>query len=125
MNRKELGNLGEEVAVNYLIAQGLEIVELNYFNKKGYCQGEIDIIAKDKEGEFVFVEVKTRKGSKDDLVPEENIGKTKIIRLQKAITWFFNRKGILDADWRIDAVSVIVDFEQKKFHIKHIKYIRF
>lgn len=125
MNRKELGNLGEEVAVNYLIAQGLEIVELNYFNKKGYCQGEIDIIAKDKEGEFIFVEVKTRKGSKDGLVPEENIGKTKIIRLQKAITWFFNRKGILDAKWRIDAVSVIVDFEQKKFHIKHIKYIRF
>lgn len=126
MKRGDLGDIGEKIAANYLVAQGFEIIELNYFNNKGYCIGEIDIIAKDtKNDQLVFVEVKTRKGNKDSVVPEENITKRKIGRIHKAINWFLAREKRYDADWRIDAISVIVDSYNRKMHIKHIKYIRF
>ena len=55
MKRKELGNLGEKIALNYLQKENYRILERNF-----YCrQGEIDIIAQ-KQKEIVFVEVKTR-----------------------------------------------------------------
>lgn len=126
MKRGDLGDIGEKIAANYLVAQGFEILELNYFNNKGYCIGEIDIIAKDvKTEQLVFVEVKTRNGSKDSVIPEENITKRKIERIHKAINWFLMREKKYDVDWRIDAISVIVDSNSRKMHIKHIKYIRF
>ncbi len=125
MKKLRIGEIGEKVAANYLVAQGFEIIAFNYSNSKGYCVGEIDIIAKDKTNEeFVFVEVKTRKGNKDLVVPEESITKEKIKRLKKAINWFLNENKLIDVNWRIDAISVIVEMRERKFHIKHIKYIR-
>ena len=50
--RHILGKTGEDIATQYLIQKGYKIVERNF-----YCrQGEIDIIAKDKN-ELVFIEV--------------------------------------------------------------------
>lgn len=49
------GILGEDLASNYLENIGYKIIERNFLCK----QGEIDIIAKDKD-EYVFIEVKTR-----------------------------------------------------------------
>ena len=57
MNNREFGNKGEDLACDYLVKNGYEIIERNkHFSK--FC--EIDIIAKFKN-KFVFVEVKTRK----------------------------------------------------------------
>ena len=57
MNNREFGNKGEDLACEYLIKNGYEILERNkHFSK--LC--EIDIIAKFKN-KVVFVEVKTRK----------------------------------------------------------------
>ena len=53
--RHELGRIGEETATRYLEKQGYQIIQRNFSCK----QGEIDIIAKDKN-EYVFIEVKTR-----------------------------------------------------------------
>jgi len=50
-----LGKWGEELATNYLISQGYEIITTNYRTK---C-GEIDIIAT-KDDRIIFCEVKTR-----------------------------------------------------------------
>lgn len=55
MNNISKGNAGEELAKNYLINKGYNILESNYRNKIG----EIDIIAIDKDI-LVFIEVKTR-----------------------------------------------------------------
>ena len=57
MIKKKLGNLGEQIATEYLEKKNCKIIERNFYCK----QGEIDIIAKDKN-EIVFVEVKTRMG---------------------------------------------------------------
>ena len=51
----ELGKLGEELAVQFLVDKGYEILEKNWRNK----HKEIDIVAKDGS-ELVIVEVKTR-----------------------------------------------------------------
>lgn len=53
--RHEIGKLGEDLACKYLQNKGYKILERNFEAK----QGEIDIIALDKE-ELVFIEVKTR-----------------------------------------------------------------
>ncbi len=47
---------GENFACDYLLRQGYEIIERNYHSR----YGEIDIIARDKNRDFVFVEVKSR-----------------------------------------------------------------
>lgn len=55
MSRKELGNIGEYLAVRYLENNGYEVIARNY-RRRG---GEIDIVA--LRGEVLhFIEVKTR-----------------------------------------------------------------
>ena len=44
MKSKDIGNLGEDMAVKFLLEKGYEIVERNFLKPFG----EIDIIAKEK-----------------------------------------------------------------------------
>ena len=55
MNTKEIGNIGEQKAVQYLVQNGYKIIERN-FRKRGF---EIDIVAEDSCNVIRFVEVKT------------------------------------------------------------------
>ncbi len=56
-DKKTLGEIGEEVAANFLRRKGVAIRARNFRVKNG----EIDIIG-DEEGTLLFVEVKTRTG---------------------------------------------------------------
>lgn len=59
MNTRQMGNVYEQMAADYLEKQGMRILERNF--RKGKS-GEIDIIARD--GKYlVFVEVKYRSGT--------------------------------------------------------------
>lgn len=58
MKATEIGRHGEDIAEDYLVAHGYEIVERNWRTR--YC--EIDIVAK-KDKTVYFVEVKYRKSS--------------------------------------------------------------
>ncbi len=126
--RLNIGNKGEKVAANYLLAQGYKLLEANYFNDKGYQWGEIDLIVKNKQGDIIFVEVKTRKNFKtennDDIVPEENINNAKIVKIQKLAWIFLKENGLEEKNWRIDAVGVIFNYVSRKIEIRHTKYIR-
>ena len=55
MNTRKFGIIGEKIAQGYLINKGYEILESNYYTRRG----EIDIIAK-INNTISFVEVKTR-----------------------------------------------------------------
>lgn len=124
MPKTNLGPIGEKVAANYLIAQGYEIIEANYFNHKGYRVGEIDLVAKEKTGTLVFVEVKCRKGKPTEVVPEENVTSLKIRKIIKAANYYLSRKNLLGVNWRIDLVAIIFDNSTRKLSIRHIKAIR-
>lgn len=119
INSTKLGQYAERLAANYLISQDYRIIEANYFNKSGYRIGEIDIIAKDKQGCYAFVEVKARRGEKGKVVPEENITTSKIRKIEKAANIYLRKNYLLDKNWRIDAISVILD-EKQRLSLIHI-----
>ena len=76
INSKQLGNLGERMAENYLKEKGYQILDKNYsFRIPGNPQkGEIDIVAK-KSDIISFIEVKTllEGGSPSLISPEEKV----------------------------------------------------
>ncbi len=124
MSRLSLGQHAEKVAANFLLAQGYEVIDAHYYNPSGYHVGEIDLVAKEKDDTIVFVEVKARKGKKDEVVPEENITPDKIVKLTKIAQKYLQENNLLESNWRIDAVSIIFDFDTRKMDVRQIKNIR-
>ena len=56
---KQKGDTAEDRAIQYLQAQGLQLLQRNY-RTPGRGGGEIDLIMRDAEGTLVFVEVRKR-----------------------------------------------------------------
>lgn len=113
--KKELGNLGEQIAVEYLENNKYQIIKRNF-----YCrQGEIDIIAKDKE-EVVFIEVKTRSNINFGK-PSEAVNYIKQKHIYKSAQYFLYKTNSLDMLTRFDVIEVLID--KGRFNIKHIKQI--
>ncbi len=94
------GNKGEDIAANFLIDNGYEIVKRNY----RYRHSEIDLIVK-KNGFLIFVEVKTR-SSTDFGEPEEFVTDGQVAKIFEGADEY-----IYDSDWhgpiRFDIVSVL------------------
>jgi putative endonuclease len=63
-NRVSIGQEGETEALEYLLGQGLTLVECNYCVAAGPSRrgGEVDLILRDVDGTLVFVEVRKRSG---------------------------------------------------------------
>lgn len=101
MNKRELGKQGEQIAADYLIKKGYELIESNAHQR----WGELDLITKDpKTHEIIFVEVKLRRGGGYGH-PEEgvNMGKLRNI-IGAAERWMMKQKR--DMGWRIDVVGI-------------------
>lgn len=106
----ETGHKGEQMAAEYLVKNGYEILERNYF----YQKAEIDIIA--LKGEVLAViEVKTR-STADFGTPESFVSKKKIGLLVKAIDHYINERD-LDVHVRFDIVGIVIQPPKKPvFH---------
>lgn len=116
MNEKQiLGRQGENIACEFLQKIGYQIIFRNFSCR----QGEIDIIAKDKET-IVFVEVKTRKnlyfGS-----PAEAIDKRKSLHIIRTAKYFLHLNRLVDKSTRFDAIEILI--KNGKFVCNHIKGI--
>lgn len=115
MGNKEVGAKGELLAQEYLKKQGYEIIEVNKRFSR-FC--EIDIIAKNKDT-IVFVEVKTRSsdfcGS-----PFEAITKTKYENIKTGLFTYMQETKVKYKNFRIDAISVILNPTLKINHLKNI-----
>ncbi len=96
----DFGKLGEEIAANYLMEKGYEILERNWRN----IHKEIDIIARD--GKFlVIVEVKTRQ---TDEYGNPDIAVTrKKQRMLIAAANAYIMRNRLDIETRFDIISII------------------
>ena len=116
MSTKIQGDIGEELACEYLLQNGYKILERN-FRIRG---GEIDIIALDG-GTLVYAEVKTRTSYRFGR-PEESITLRKLKFLERAAKfWRAKRKSFMklpDLE-RIDFVGV--DLSGSEPQIKLIK----
>lgn len=113
--KKDFGNSGEDIAVQYLKSHGHIILKRNFYCK----QGEIDIITKDKN-EIVFIEVKSRSNTEYGL-PSESVTKQKIQHLYKTAGYFLYKNKMLNEFVRFDVVEILI--KSGKFNINHIKQI--
>ena len=114
MANEDLGQWGEERAVEFLNARGLRVVERNYRNKLG----EIDLIALD--GKVIcFVEVKTRRSLAYGQ-PYEAVTRRKQIKIARvAFSYLKHRFGKVDINARFDVVSIIKN-DPGQTRIEHI-----
>ena len=111
-DHKDLGKMGEELAVNYLIEKGYEILERNWRN----IHKEVDIIAMDGP-DLVIVEVKTRQ-SDEYGEPDLAVTKRKQRMLIAAANAYITRNK-LDVETRFDIISIILkDSEPVIEHIE-------
>jgi len=102
-SRKELGDLGEKLALEHLRKRGYKIRETNFRCR----QGEIDIIAQQK-GCLVFVEVRTRTGAGFG-TPEESVTAAKKEKLVSLALAYLQTHRNLPSSWRFDVVAVELD----------------
>lgn len=109
----ELGRIGENIIADYITKLGYKVVERNF-----ECnQGEIDIIAKDKE-ELVFIEVKTRTdisyGEASEAVTDN-----KKRHLINSIKYYIYKQKLENQPIRIDVAEVYIKCGKVK--INYIK----
>lgn len=112
MNTKELGNLGEKVACEYLVNKGFKIIGKNY----RINFGEIDIIVKKpwrifkNDKTIHFVEVKTITGSGKNYFPEDRVDYKKQRKLkQMAQIWLEKNKFPQNHPYQIDVIGITAD----------------
>jgi putative endonuclease len=103
-DNSRVGNQGEEIAANYLIARGYRILERN-FRCKG---GEVDIIARDPaDKSLVFVEVKARRGLTYG-VPQLAVTHFKQRQISKASLTWLSKNRLHDANARFDVIAILL-----------------
>jgi len=136
--KRKLGDIGENIACNFLKRRGFEILERNYSKK----WGEIDIVTK-RAGLIHFIEVKsvTRLASTrldsakrasdsesrlahatSEYRPEDNMHPWKLKRLSRAMqTYLLDRK--LNCDWQLDLVTVKIDQQNRTARVELIENV--
>ncbi len=132
--KQKIGQIGEDLACNYLKKSGYKLVERNYLKK----WGEIDIVAK-KGNKLHFVEVKSvsrdlsenviretlvaeqsslRGKHHDDYRAEDNMHPWKLQRLARTIQSYLLDKDIPDdVDWQFDVVTVHIDMSKRMHRV--------
>lgn len=111
MNTKELGDLGEKLACEYLVSKGYNILQRNYRIRFG----EIDIIAREKWGllgdkTIHFVEVKAIRAGNESFFPEERVDAKKQRKLRNLCLIWLKEHGMPQSyPYQIDVVGVVIN----------------
>ena len=122
--KQKTGEIGENVAVKFLMKHSFSILDRNYTKK----WGEIDIVA-EKDTKVHFIEVKSisretfSKEMLDQYNPEDNMHPWKLKRLSRVIQTYILQKNLDDREWQLDLLVVFLDTKNKKAKIKVVKDI--
>ena len=110
-NKRRIGREYEDIAANFLIKNGLNILNRNFYTKAG----EIDIIAEDGDT-IVFTEVKYRRSNSYGF-PEESVDFRKQQRIRRGarVYLYLNHINENSVNVRFDVVSV---------YDSHIKWLK-
>ena len=116
MDKKSLGNFGEEKAVQFLRRKGYRILERNFSCKFG----EVDIIAQ-KGSYIVFVEVKLRKNSSFAEAREFVTASKQRRIISSAVIWLSRTSSQLQP--RFDVIEIYAPFGEssRSITINHIE----
>lgn len=121
--KRRLGDIGENIACDFLRNKGFEIIERNYLRK----WGEIDIVAR-KASVMRFIEVKsvscvtTEVKPMGNYRPEDNMHPWKLKRLARTIqTYLLHKK--LDCDWQLDLITVKMNMNIRKARVEMLENI--
>ena len=121
-DKSQLGQLGEDLACEYLLDRDYKIIGRNIRQP----WGELDIVAKYKDGTLVFVEVKTmQQYSRSGLQPEDQLTKAKLRKTQKTALLYaghYPKKIDEKRGWRIDLLAIVLktDLEPEIKHYENI-----
>ena len=100
-HNRRVGVWGEQVAAEYLVKHGYEIMEKNVYTP----YGEIDLVCKHTDM-LIFVEVKTRTNTELGF-PEAGLTRRKATHLVKACEEYLLQRPNLPTDWSLDLIAVI------------------
>ena len=125
---QKIGEIGENIAVKFLMKHGFSILDRNYTKK----WGEIDIVA-EKGNKLYFIEVKSvsrpdlgnvSQETLDQYNPEDNMHPWKLKRMSRTIqTYLLNKKIADEKEWQVDLLVVFLDIKNKKARIKVVEDI--
>ncbi|HXF44217.1 MAG TPA: YraN family protein [Candidatus Paceibacterota bacterium] len=118
--KSELGAWGEDRACEYLVENDYRIIDRNF--RKAW--GEIDIVAKYKDGTLVFVEVKTVNNTNTSgITAEDQMTNAKIRKFKKAALLYAGHRPELvnKLGWRLDLITLTKSGEN--FTTKHYQNI--
>ena len=101
MNKRQIGSIGEDMAVEFLKSRGVKILERNYQNRFG----EIDIIGME-DNTLLFIEVKYRKNESFGY-PLEAVGFAKREKIRKMARIFLNENRYYRYNIRFDCIGII------------------
>lgn len=103
VDRKQIGNIGENIAVSYMQKSGYEIIERNFSGRLG----EIDVIA--KEGRYLcFVEVKARCDIRHGY-PREAVTVQKQNKIKHMAMLYISKHKLYDVSVRFDVVEIMLN----------------
>ena len=97
---QQLGEIGEDKAVVFLMKHGFKIIERNFHSRNG----EIDIIAK-KARKYHFFEVKAGK-QRSWFNPADNLTKDKLWKLFRSVEYYCYTRNI--KQYKIQGIVVLL-----------------
>ena len=115
MNKRKFGIIGEKIAQGYLTNKGYQILDTNFYTKRG----EIDIIAK-KDSCIIFVEVKTRTNLKYG-TPAMAVNSTKMKHIKFAAKVFLALNRFKEYMVRFDVIEILI--KDGKCGINHLENV--
>ena len=118
-NKKQLGDLGENLAQSFLLSKGYMILEKNFRYKMENIYGEIDLIAKEQDY-ICFIEVKTRFGNIYSN-PSESVTKKKQRKITNIAQIYLLKRKLTKYNARFDVIELVFNTETSDYSIKLIK----
>ncbi|MBE6054830.1 MAG: YraN family protein [Clostridium sartagoforme] len=112
---KEIGNYGENLALNYIKKQNYKFLCSNFRSR----EGEIDLIFKDSEV-IVFIEVKSRYNYHFGL-PREAVTYFKQKQIINISKYFLYKYKLFNYNCRYDVLEIYFNKKDNKYLIEHIK----
>ena len=108
------GNRGEAAVARYLRQKGYTLLESQW-----RCRfGELDLVARDRQGTICFVEVKLR-GAGAIALPREAVDRRKQERLRAAAALYLSCHE-LDAPARFDVAEVYTDEQARIIRLEYL-----